>query len=61
MTRTLPHWLLVTGIICAVVMTLAALVNVVAAPSGTNAVILLFFVGCTVSILYQLKRSRQIR
>jgi hypothetical protein len=61
MPRTLPHWLLVTGIVCAAVMTLAALANVIAVPSGTNAVILVFFAGCTAAILYQLRRPRQIR
>lgn len=55
MTGRRTKWIYVVGGVCAVLMTLASLINVIVDPSGTNTVILLFFAGCTTVIAARLR------
>lgn len=59
MTQKRAKWLYVVGGACAVLMMLAALFNVIVEPSGTNAVIFLFFAGCTTMIAARLRTLPQ--
>ncbi len=59
MTEKRAKLLYVVGGVCAALMTLVSLVNVVIEPSGTNAVILFFFAGCTTVIAARLRTLSQ--